>query len=272
MKVSIITSCYNREATIRGAIESVLEQDYPDIEYIVVDGASKDNSLAVINEYKNGIDTIISEPDKGMYEAMNKGIRAATGDIIGLIHSDDFLFSSHTISEIVKTFEEQDADMIYGNGVFVDYDDTNQMIRNWISGRYSKENVKNGWLPLHPTVYIKKECMDKWGLYNESYKIAADSDLLVRYLYEADLKVYYLNKYIVKMRMGGLSTDAGKSKLKWAEDLRMYKSHGIKPISALKGKILSKIPQFIEARLPWSEIPEAEEESLIQPDAANKKE
>lgn len=202
MKVSIITSCYNREATIRGAIESVLEQDYPDIEYIVVDGASKDNSLAVINEYKNGIDTIISEPDKGMYEAINKGIRAATGDIIGLIHSDDFLFSSHTISEIVKTFEEQDADMIYGNGVFVDYDDTNQMIRNWISGRYSKKNVKNGWLPLHPTVYIKKECMDKWGLYDESYKIAADSDLLVRYLYEADLKVYYLNKYIVKMRMG----------------------------------------------------------------------
>ena len=235
-------------------------------------GGVKKDELAVINEYKNGIDTIISEPDKGMYEAINKGIRAATGDIIGLIHSDDFLFSSHTISEIVKTFEEQDADMIYGNGVFVDYDDTNQMIRNWISGRYSKENVKNGWLPLHPTVYIKKECMDKWGLYNESYKIAADSDLLVRYLYEADLKVYYLNKYIVKMRMGGLSTDAGKSKLKWAEDLRMYKSHGIKPISALKGKILSKIPQFIEARLPWSEIPEAEEESLIQPDAANKKE
>ncbi len=205
MKVSIITSCYNREATIRGAIESVLEQDYPYIEYIVVDGASKDNSLAVINEYKNGIDTIISEPDKGMYEAINKGIRAATGDIIGLIHSDDFLFSSHTISEIVKTFEEQDADMIYGNGVFVDYDDTNQMIRNWISGRYSKENVKNGWLPLHPTVYIKKECMDKWGLYDESYKIAADSDLLVRYLYEADLKVYYLNKYIVKMRISSAS-------------------------------------------------------------------
>ena len=200
MKVSIITSCYNREATIRGAIESVLEQDYPYIEYIVVDGASKDNSLAVINEYKNGIDTIISEPDKGMYEAINKGIRAATGDIIGLIHSDDFLFSSHTISDIVKTFEEQDADMIYGNGVFVDYDDTNQMIRNWISGRYSKENVKNGWLPLHPTVYIKKECMDKWGLYNESYKIAADSDLLVRYLYEADLKVYYLNKVTTKKR------------------------------------------------------------------------
>lgn len=264
MKVSIITSCYNREATIRGAIESVLEQDYPYIEYIVVDGASKDNSLAIINEYKNGIDKIISEPDNGMYEGINKGIRAATGDIIGLIHSDDFLFSSHTISEIVQAFKEQQADLVYGNGVFVDYDNINQMIRNWVSGKYTKENVKNGWLPLHPTVYIKKECMDKYGLYDESYKIAADSDLLVRYLYEADLKVYYLNKYIVRMRMGGLSTDSGKTKQKWGEDLRMYKSHGIKPFSALRGKILSKIPQFIEAKLPWSEIPEAEEESLIQ--------
>lgn len=265
MKVSIITSCYNREATLRGTIESVLEQDYPDIEYIVVDGASKDNSLAVINEYESRIDTIISEPDTGMYEGINKGIRAATGDIIGLIHSDDFLFSPHTISEIVQTFEEQQVDMIYGNGVFVNYDDINLMIRNWISGDYTKEKVKDGWLPLHPTVYIKKNSMDKWGLYDENYKIAADSDLLVRYLYEADLKVYYLKKYIVRMRMGGLSTDTGKTKQKWKEDLRMYKSHGINPLLALKGKVLSKIPQFIEAKLPWSEIPDTEEESLIQP-------
>ena len=226
----------------------MLEQDYPDIEYIVVDGASKDNSLAVINEYKNGIDTIISEPDKGMYEAINKGIRAATGDIIGLIHSDDFLFSSHTISDIVKTFEEQDADMIYGNGVFVDYDDTNQMIRNWISGRYSKENVKNGWLPLHPTVYIKKECMDKWGLYNESYKIAADSDFLFRYLLGGELSVTYLHEYIVRMRMGGLSTDSARRKQMWKEDIRMYQSHGMNPTLTKLEKMLWKVPQFIGAK------------------------
>lgn len=272
MKVSIITSCYNREATIRGAIESVLEQDYPDIEYIVVDGASKDKSLAVINEYKDRIDTIISEPDKGMYEAINKGIRAATGDIIGLVHSDDFLFAEHTISEIVKAFEEQGADMVYGNGVFVDYDDIDLMKRNWVSGEYKKKNIKKGWLPLHPTVYIKKACMEEWGLYDESYKIAADSDLLVRYLYEADLKVHYLDKYIVRMRMGGLSTDAGKSKQKWKEDLRMYRSHGINPYLALIGKIASKIPQFIQAWLPWSEIPKAKEESLIRHAGENEKE
>jgi glycosyltransferase involved in cell wall biosynthesis len=269
MKVSIITTCYNREATLRGAIESVLEQDYPYIEYIVVDGASKDNSLAVINEYKNGIDKIISEPDKGMYEAINKGIRAATGDIIGLIHSDDFLFSSHTISEIVESFKKHNADLVYGNGVFVNYDNTNKMVRDWKSGEYDKKNIKEGWLPLHPTVYIKKECMERWGYYDESYKIAADSDLLVRYLYEADLKVFYLNNYIVKMRMGGLSTDSGKTKQKWGEDLRMYRSHGINPYWALKGKVLSKIPQFIKARLPWSEVPEAEQESLIRTYALN---
>ncbi|MFR9593210.1 MAG: glycosyltransferase, partial [Rikenellaceae bacterium] len=133
MKVSIITSCYNRESTIREAIESVLAQDYPNIEYIVVDGASKDNSLSVINDYKDKIATIISEPDRGMYEAINKGIRAATGDIVGLVHSDDFLYSTSTISNIVKFIEAQQADIIYGNGIFVDYDDTPKVVRNWFS-------------------------------------------------------------------------------------------------------------------------------------------
>ena len=120
MKVSIITSCFNRQNTIREAIESVLAQDYPNIEYIIVDGASNDNSLKIINEYKNYINTIISEPDKGMYEAINKGITAATGDIIGLVHSDDFLYDTHVISNIVKKFKQTNADIIYGDGLFVE--------------------------------------------------------------------------------------------------------------------------------------------------------
>ena len=161
MKVSIITSCYNREATIREAIESVLGQDYPNIEYIVVDGASKDNSLQVINEYKDRIATIISEPDKGMYEAINKGIRAVTGDIIGLVHSDDFFYSKDTISRIVSEFERTGADLVYGNGLFVSFEDTSRVVRNWISGKYSKGKVRRGWLPLHPTVYIRRECMEQ---------------------------------------------------------------------------------------------------------------
>ena len=249
MKVSIITSCFNREKTIEQAIESVLSQDYPNIEYIVVDGASKDNTLAIINRYKGCISHIISEPDNGMYEGINKGIRAATGDIIGLLHSDDFLFSTNTISRIVKRFEETQADFIYGNGLFVDSDNTNKVVRNWIGGKYSKWKVRHGWLPLHPTCYIRKSCMDKWGLYDESYKIAADSDFLFRYLYEADLKVEYLNEYIVKMRMGGLSTDSKRRKMMWEEDIRMYKSHGMPPTLTKLEKMAWKVPQFVSAKL-----------------------
>lgn len=249
MKVSIITSCFNREKTIAQAIESVLSQDYPNIEYIVVDGASKDNTLAIIKRYKGRISHIISEPDNGMYEGINKGIRAATGDIIGLLHSDDFLFSTNTISRIVKRFEETQADFIYGNGLFVDSDNTDKVVRNWMGGKYSKWKVRHGWLPLHPTCYIRKSCMDKWGLYDESYKIAADSDFLFRYLYEADLKVEYLNEYIVRMRMGGLSTDSKRRKMMWEEDIRMYKSHGMPPTLTKLEKMAWKVPQFISAKL-----------------------
>ena len=248
MKVSIITSCFTREHTIREAIESILAQDYPNIEYIVVDGASTDNSLKIINEYKDRISCVISEPDKGMYEAINKGVRAATGDVIGLVHSDDFLYDAHIISDIVRKFEETKADLVYGDGLFVDFNNTDKAVRNWISGNYSKWKVKCGWLPLHPTVYIKRAIMEQWGLYDENYKIAADSDLLVRYLYKANLRIAYLKKYVVRMRMGGLSTDNAKRKLMWKEDIRLYKAHGFPAFPTKLMKMGWKVPQFISAK------------------------
>lgn len=249
MKVSIITSCFNREKTIRDAIESVLSQDYPNIEYIIVDGASDDGSIDIINEYKDRISALISEPDNGMYEGINKGIRQATGEIIGLLHSDDFLYSPHTISHIVSEFKKTNAELIYGNGLFVDSSNPIKVVRNWISGSYNKRKIRKGWLPLHPTVYIRKKCFDKSGYYNEDFRIAADSDFLVRYLYKANFRIAYLNEYIVRMRMGGASTSFKKTKLKWEEDFRLYRSHGFNPYFALTGKILSKVPQFISARL-----------------------
>lgn len=245
MKVSIITSCFNREKTIRNCIESVLEQDYADIEYIVVDGASKDGSLAVINEYKGKITKIISEPDKGMYEGINKGLRFATGDIVGLVHSDDFLYSPQTVGHIVEKIKETGADFLYGNGLFVNPHNTDRVVRNWIAGPYRLWKVRHGWLPLHPTCYISREVMMKKGYYNETYKIAADSDLLFRYLLGGDLSVTYLNEYIVKMRMGGLSTDSTKRKQMWKEDVRMYRSHGMSPVITKIEKILWKVPQFV---------------------------
>lgn len=247
MRVSIITSCFNREGTIRGAIESVLAQDYNDIEYIVIDGASKDGSISVINEYKDKITKIVSEPDHGMYEAINKGIRMATGDIIGLVHSDDFLYDSHVVTNIVKKFEETNADFVYGDGVYVNPDDTTKLVRNWIGGPYYRWKVGMGWLPLHPTCYIRRDVMMREGLYDETYKIAADSDLLFRYLYKSHLKVVYLKRKIIRMRMGGLSTDSEKRKLMWDEDVRMYRSHGRWGIPSKILKMAWKVPQFVEA-------------------------
>lgn len=252
MKVSIITSCFNRERTIRETIESVLAQDYKNIEYIIIDGASTDKSLQIINEYSDKVSVILSEPDKGMYEAINKGIRTASGDIVGLLHSDDKFFSHTTISGIVRKYEQTGADLIYGNGLFVDSVKTGQIVRDWKSGTYAKDKIKRGWLPLHPTVYIKATCFNSVGLYNENYKIAADSDFLVRCLYKEHLSVSYLNEYIVCMRMGGASTSFRKTKQKWKEDIKIYRSHGFNPYIVVIQKILSKIPQFINARFKAS--------------------
>ncbi len=258
MKVSIITSCFNRVSTIEGAIKSVLKQDYPEIEYIIVDGASKDGTLNVIKKYNELTQNshfikinpqfsfrYISEPDHGMYEGINKGLRMATGDVIGLVHSDDFLYSEHTIRDLVNEFKRTGADFVYGDGLYVNSLNTQKIIRNWVGGDYRLWKVKHGWLPLHPTCYIKRSVMEKRGFYNETYKIAADSDLLFRYLLVGDLSVAYLHEYIVRMRMGGLSTDNAKRKQMWKEDIRMYRSHGLNPVITKIEKMMWKIPQFI---------------------------
>ena len=249
MKVSIITSCFNRATTIRGAIESVLAQDYNDIEFIVVDGSSTDGSLDIIREYADRISIIISEPDHGMYEAINKGIRVATGEIIGLLHSDDFFYDNGVIGRIVERMKRTHADFLYGDGLFVNPDDTNKVVRNWIGGGYRLWKVRHGWLPLHPTCYIRRDVMTRLGLYNESYKIAADSDLLVRYLLTGGLTVTYLNENVVRMRMGGLSTDSAKRKKMWEEDIRVYVSHGLWPTLTKLEKMAWKVPQFVLALL-----------------------
>ena len=252
MKISIITSCYNRVSTIRGAIESVLAQDYPDIEYIIVDGASTDGSVEVIRDAIEGHEDrvkFISEPDHGMYEAINKGIRMATGDYIGLVHSDDFLYSSHTISDIAKRLKETRADFLYGDGLFVNPENTDKVVRKWIGGTYRLWKVRHGWLPLHPTCYIRREVMEKLGGYDESYMIAADTDLLVRYLLDNHVKTDYLKKYIVRMRMGGMSTDNSRRAKMWKEDIRVYSSHGFKHVTLTKiEKMLWKVPQFVMAK------------------------
>lgn len=249
MKVSIITICYNRANTIGDAIASVLNQDYPDIEYIIVDGASTDGTVERIREAIAGCEKCVkyvSESDSGLYDALNKGVRMATGDFVGVCHSDDVLFTPHTISHVVEMFTHSDYDFLYADGLFVDSENSNKVIRRWIGGRYSKWKVRHGWLPLHTTCFIRRDYMMEHGLYDTQYKIVADTDLLLRYLLDKDIKVAYLSEYVTRMRMGGVSTDASQRPKMWKEDVKAYANHGFTcPTLKKIEKVLWKIPQFL---------------------------
>jgi glycosyltransferase involved in cell wall biosynthesis len=246
LKVSIITICYNREATIAKAIESVLAQDYPTIEYIVIDGNSTDGTAAIVESYGSQISTFISEPDQGMYDALNKGLRLATGDIVGLIHSDDEFYDATVVSQIVGAFKNNPVtDGLYGDGIYVSNDEEERLIRNRIGGAYSIKKVKSGWLPLHPTVYLKKSIIDSYGFYNLDFKIASDTDWLLRYLYKHKITMIYLNSYIVKMRMGGLSTSYKRAFEVLQEDYNIYKQHGLAAFWVVYQKKVIALRQYL---------------------------
>ncbi len=246
MHISIITICYNREATIAKAIESVLSQDYPNIEYIIIDGNSKDSTAAIIKSYSDKITHFISEPDQGMYDALNKGLRLATGDIIGLMHSDDEFYDATVVSQIVAGFKNNTTtDGVYGDGIYVSNDAEEKIIRNRIGGDYHFKRLKKGWLPLHPTVYLKRSLMEEYGYYNLNFKIASDTEFLLRYLYKFQIKMTYLPTYIVKMRMGGLSTSYKRALEVLYEDYKIYKFHNISALRAVSLKKISALTQYV---------------------------
>lgn len=245
MKVSIITICYNRSKTISECIESVLSQDYPNIEYIVIDGNSTDGTQEIIESYSSKISKYISEPDKGMYDAINKGLQLATGEIIGLMHSDDVFYDEKVVSKIVEAFNNNKTDAIYGNGIYVTNDADQKIVRNRIGGEYDYKKLNRGWLPLHPTVYLKKAIIEKYGNYNLNFKIGSDTEFLLRYLYKYKINILYLNFYIVKMRMGGLSTNYRRAFEVLLEDYKIYKFHHLSPAKAVFQKKLLALMQYI---------------------------
>jgi glycosyltransferase involved in cell wall biosynthesis len=247
MRISIITVCYNRKATIEQSIQSVLGQDYSNIEYIIVDGNSSDGTQEIIESYSDRISKYVSEPDKGMYDAINKGLNLATGDVVGLMHSDDVFYDSTVVSKIVSKFEnESQTEGIYGNGIYVTNDAEEKLVRNRIGGAYNFDNLKWGWLPLHPTVYLKKSLIEKYGVYDLNFKIASDTEFLLRYLYKHKIKMTYLNEYVVKMRMGGLSTSYKIAFEVLVEDYNIYKYHNFNPISAVFQKKMQALGQYLK--------------------------
>lgn len=214
MKISLITATYNSAATLRDTFDSVLMQTHDDIEYWVIDGGSKDNTICIIKEYEpkfNGRMLWISEPDNGIYDAMNKGISMASGDIVGILNSDDFFFDKNVLEEINNAFTKCDTDCIFGNLVYVDADNTDIVQRIWKGSEYKEGRFKYGWVPAHPTFYVRRECYEKYGCYDLSYQVSADFELMMRFLAKYKIKSYYLDKYIVRMRAGGESNGSLKN-------------------------------------------------------------
>jgi glycosyltransferase len=248
MKISIITATYNSESTIKTCMDSVLNQTYSNIEYIIVDGGSKDETLSYINEKASEHPKIVYnyEPDKGIYDALNKGIKKATGDVIGFVHSDDFLADNSIIEAIVDVFKTKNVDGVYGNLHYVALENTDKIIRNWISKPFNTKMLKQGWMPAHPTLYLKKSLYDNNGMFDLTYKIAADYDFILRIFKQSQLKFYFLPKTIVKMRVGGASNRSLKNIMqKTKEDYRAIKTNDIGSWVTIFIKNVSKLKQFV---------------------------
>jgi len=247
MKVSIITAVYNRVDTLTDTIESVLSQTYPDIEYILIDGMSSDGTHQIVQRYQDRIDQSIREKDRGIYDALNKGIRLAQGDIVGLLHADDFFTGPHVIQRIVQEFSKEPGTMgTYGDLNYVDSKHTGQTIRRWIAQDYQLPKFRWGWMPPHPTVYLRRECYQKHGLFRDDFRFAADYELLVRMMVFHRVPMRYIPETLVNMRVGGLSNASLSNRLKAnREDAQAWVVNGMRVPFGLRWlKPLRKLGQY----------------------------
>lgn len=240
----MVTVVYNAQDTIAQCIQSVISQKHPDIEYIVIDGGSTDNTLQIIDQYRSAISFFVSEPDKGIYDAINKGIKKATGQIVGTLNADDRLADDQVISAVAQVFTQQDIDAVYGNLNFVDI--TGKITRNWVSKQCRANSFNRGFMPPHPTFYCKRDLFKKLGFYSLKYGSAADYELMVRFMYLHKINFFYLNRIMVTMLAGGISNKSFKNRLKaWGFDLKAMRNNGIRrPVLTLALKPIRKIFQY----------------------------
>jgi glycosyltransferase involved in cell wall biosynthesis len=244
-KISLITVAYNAADTIERCIRSVIEQDYPGLEYIIIDGQSTDTTPVIINKHKDNIHITVTQPDSGIYDAMNKGIALATGDIIGMLNADDFFADEQVLKQIAQAFTQSGADVLYGDIDYVDKHD--KIIRKWRSGRYKPGCFSLGWMPPHPSFYARRELFNKYGFYKPEYGSATDYELMVRFIHTHKATVYYINKVLVKMLVGGVSNKSIINRIKaWRNDFKAMKANGILfPYISVILKPFRKITQFI---------------------------
>lgn len=251
MKISIVTAVYNRAGTVRAAIDSVQAQIYPHIEHIIQDGGSTDGTIDIVRKAANASTVIVSEPDHGIYDAINRGISNASGDAIGLMHSDDFFAGPQVIEKVVAALADPAVDGVYGDLQYVAADDLSRVIRHWKSGEYSAAKLRQGWMPPHPTLYLRREVFDRLGLYDTGLQIAADYDAMLRYMAKGGIALAYIPEVLVKMRVGGESNRSIERVVqKSREDLTAIRRNGVGGMGVLIQKNLRKVGQFFVKETP----------------------
>ena len=252
MKVTLITVCRNVAPVIAETLDSVLSQTHADIELIVIDGASTDGTVEILESYRDrnrngrGITTLVSEPDKGIYDAMNKGLRLATGEVIGFVNAGDLLMTPDVIAHVLKAFERAHVDAVYGDIIMVDENDVYKVHRTWLSGTYHRENFRKGWMPPHVGTFIKKSVYDQFGLFNTDLRIGADYEILLRFLYKHSIRTIHLREVLVRFRLGGMSNGNVKQILRANREVRRsWKLNGLQaPPLLVTRKLWSKVMQF----------------------------
>lgn len=246
MKISLITAVYNSEATVGEAIASVAAQTHPDLEHLVVEGKSTDGSLAAIERAGHERMRLVSEPDRGIYDALNKGVRNASGDVVGFIHSDDFLAHEGVLARIAAAFEDPAVEAVFSDLHYVAQADTSRVIRHWSTGAFHLRRLKYGWMPAHPTLYLRRGVYERYGDYDINFGIAADYDFILRYFSQATGKSVYIPEVLYKMRVGGVSnSNWAKIRQKMREDMLAIRRNRVGGLHTLAFKNLSKVGQFM---------------------------
>lgn len=248
MRVSIITTVYKGVKTIEDCIKSIINQTYSNVEYIIIDGGSTDGTLDIIKKYMNSIAKVLSEPDDGIYHAMNKGIKIATGEVVGILNSDDIYADNYVIENVVRYLSENDVDCCYGDLVYVDKNDANKIVRKWIAGNFAKRKFEKGWMPPHPAFFVKNRIYEKYGSFNLKFPIVADYELMLRLLYKHDISTIYIPKILVKMRTGGKSNPSFNNVINNSISCyHAWKANGLRPkIITFLLKPILKVSQFIK--------------------------
>lgn len=246
MKISIITASFNSAKTIRDTLESVKSQEYANVEHLIIDGLSSDETMNIVSEYPN-VSKAISEKDNGIYDAMNKGVKLATGDIIGILNSDDVYIDNKVLQEVMELFRDETVDACYADLQYVDEADINKMVRNWKSGKFNKNSFLYGWMPPHPTLFVRRRVYTKVGFFNVGFKCSADYEFMLRVFVRHDFNIRYLPRVTVKMRTGGISNASLKHRIHAnKEDRLAWKINNLKPyFFTLYLKPIRKIFQFI---------------------------